>query len=135
LEREATQLTGEMAADDARGDSIVADFAEAGRLKSWVAANYHAQRFCHGILKNIPPNAALDRLLLELRDGQITLSFVILGDQDTQLTAHRAVERAIKDLRYKIGSEELPVAAAGSTRAVQYRLHLIVPDAGEGAVS
>ncbi len=131
LEKEAAQRAIENEQDANTLARIGNDFVEASALRSWVAANYHAQQFCYRLLKEIPSNAALDKVAVELKDGQITLTFVVIGDQDTQLGTHRAVEQSIKDLKFKIGGEELPVGAAGVARAIQYRMHIIVPDAGE----
>lgn len=131
LERETAQRASEQAAFRTKLAAIEDDFAEANMLRAWVGANYHAQRLCYGLLKEIPPTAGLDRLHLEMKDGQLTLTFVVLGDPDAQLSTHRAVERAIKQLKHKIGGEDLPVGAAGVSRAVQYRMHIIVQDASE----
>ncbi len=133
LEKDAAQRAIDRDADAATTNTIIGDLAEATATRAWIAANYHAQRFTYHLLKEIPANAALEKLLVELKDNQVTLTFVVLGDQDTQLGTHRAIERAIKDLRFKIGGEELPVGAPGAAHAVQYRLHIIVPDAGEVA--
>lgn len=133
LEREAATRVAESEADAMTLSKIAADFTDASATRSWVAGNYHAQQFCYRLLKEIPATAALEKLLVEMKDGQITLEFVVLGDQDAQLGTHRAIENAIKDLKYKIGGEELPVGTAGMARAVQYRMHIIVPDAGEVA--
>lgn len=135
LEREAAKRGTDENADAVATARMGAELAEAGVVRAWVAANYHAERFCYRLLREIPPHAALEKLAVEMKDGQITLAFVVLGDQDTQLATHRAIERAIKELKYKIGGEELPVGAAGSARAVQYRMHIIVPDAGEATES
>ncbi len=135
LERTAAQRAGDAAARRADIASISREFADANALRSWVAGNFHAQRLCYALLKDMPSGAVMDRLVVEMRDGQITLTFVVLGDQDLQLRTHRSIERAINDLRYKIGGEDLPVSAAGASRAVQYRMHLIAPDPGEAAAS
>ncbi|PTX98482.1 hypothetical protein [Opitutus sp. ER46] len=135
LERAAAGWNADTDGDRALLARAAADLADATALRTWVASSFHAQRFAYRLLRDIPGSAALDKLQLELRDGQLALTFVVLGDQDAQLAAHRAVEQAIKELRFKIGSEELPVGMAGSARAIQYRLHLIVPDAAEVAAS
>lgn len=133
LERESAELALAAQEDSGKLSRIVAEFGEASTLRAWIAANFHAQPFCQRVLRDIPTNAAIDKLSIELRDGQISLTFVVLGDQETQLAAHRAVEQAIKDLHFKIGGEDLPAGAGVTARAVQYRLFLIVPDAGEVA--
>jgi hypothetical protein len=130
LEKIAAQRALDREVDTTAVAQIATDFAEASTLRSWVAANYHAQRFCYALLKDIPPTAAIDKLAIEFKDGQIALTFVLLGDSETQLGAHRAIERSVNELKYKIGGEEMPTTAGGA-RAVQYRIHLIVPDAGE----
>lgn len=135
LERAAAQRQEDAAGHRASVAAMGREYTEANALRSWVGANFHAQRLSYALLKDIPPTAGLDRLVVELRDGQITLTFVVLGDQDTQLQAHRAIERSIKELRHKIGGEDLPVNAAGAARAVQYRMHLIAPDPGEASTS
>jgi hypothetical protein len=133
LEKESSARALQFDSDASEITKIAGEFAEAGALRAWIAANYHAQQFSYALLKEIPPSAALDKLSIEVHDGQITLTFVVLGDQDTQLSTHRALENAIKELRYKIGGEELPVSTANGARAIQYRMHIIVPDAGERA--
>ncbi|HVU32636.1 MAG TPA: hypothetical protein VHE61_04330 [Opitutaceae bacterium] len=135
LEREMAKFRDSALADSARTAKLGSDFVDSGEVRSWVAANYHAQEFCYQLLKEIPSNAALDKLLVEARDGQITLTFVVLGDQETQLGTHRAIERAINHLKYKIGGEEMPVGAPSPARGVQYRMHIIIPDAGDAAAT
>lgn len=131
IEKASAERASEVEADGNELAKLAQDFADAGILRSWVASNYHAQRFCFQLLRDIPAGAAMDKLQAEMKDGQIVLTFVVLGSQEMQLAAHRAIERAINDLRYKIGSEDLPVTAVGGPHGVQYRMHLIVPDAGE----
>jgi hypothetical protein len=131
LEKEAAQRVSDAEADEAALGRMTADLAAANTMRSWAAANYHAQRFCYSLLKDVPSNAAVDKLAIEFKDGQIALTFIILGDPETQLSAHRAVERAITELKYKIGGEDMPTTSSSGIRAVQYRMHIIVPDAGE----
>ena len=133
VQQDSEQQAARADAAAAASAKMAADVAEASALRSWVASNYHAQRFCHELLHAVPPSAALDRLLVEMNGGQITLTFVVLGDQETQLAARRAIERAVTDLRYKIGGEDAAVAAAGPNRSIQYRMHLIAPDAADGS--
>lgn len=131
LERQTAERTAQTDNDARAAARMAAEFVDANATRAWVAANYHAQQFCYRVLKDIPVDAAVDRVTVEVRDGQITLTFVVLGDEATQLETHRAIERAIKDLKFKIGGEELPVGAIGGGKTVQYRMHIIVPDAGE----
>jgi hypothetical protein len=131
LEKEAAQRSSESQADQAAFGRMTADLTEANTVRSWAAANYHAQRFCYALLKDVPSNAALDKLAIEFKDGQIALTFIVLGDPETQLSSHRAVERAITELKYKIGGEDAPTTVANGARGIQYRMHIIVPDAGE----
>ena len=133
LEKEAAQRAVDSEADATTSAKIVADLASATGLRSWVAANFHAQRFTYHLLKEVPANAALEKLTVEMKDGQIALIFVALGDAETQLATHRAIEKAIKDIRFKIAGEDMPVTATTSNHAVQYRMHIIAPDAGETA--
>lgn len=132
-EKLASRNAAEADAEAEASRRMAAEFAEATAWKNWVGANYNAQQLCQRVLLGVPATAALDRLSVEVRDGQIALSFVIQGDQETQLTTHRQVERAVNSLRYRIGSEDLPTVAAAANRAVHYRMHIIVPDAGEVA--
>jgi len=131
IEKASAQRAQEIQGDGANAARMAADFAEASALRAWVGGNFRAQLFCYRVLREIPSTAAVDKLTVELKDGQLALTFVILGDQETQLGTRRAIERAINELRFKIGGEELPVAVAGATRGIQYRLHIIVPDAAE----
>lgn len=130
LEKAAEQRTSEQENQRALIAQIAADYSNAAITRSWVSSTYHAQRFCYAILREMPATAALDKLNVEFKDGQIALSFIVLGDSETQLTVHRSVERAINGLKYKIGSEDGPTGT-GNAHAVQYRMHIIVPDAGE----
>lgn len=134
LEKEAAQRVIDADSDAGASARILGDLADASALRSWVAANFHAQRFTYHLLKDVPANGALEKLTVELKDGQIALTFVALGDQETQLATHRAIEKAIKEIHFKIGGEDLPVNATASARAIQYRMHIIVPDAAEVAV-
>jgi hypothetical protein len=131
LERQSAQRALELQADTAEIAQMAGELGEATALQSWISGNYHAQKFCYRLLRDIPASAALDRVVVEMKDGQLALTFVVLGDQEIQLAARRAIERAIADLHFKIGGEEQPIATAGSGRAIQYRLHIIVPDAAE----
>lgn len=112
---------------------LASDYQDVSRWRNWVSANYHAQRFCARVMREVPAAAALDKLQVEMRDGQLFLTYVVLGDQDLQLETHRSMERALTELRYKIGGEELPTLTSAGSRAVQYRLHLIAPDAADAS--
>lgn len=129
LERESENRIASTQQEAASTANLVADYVDLAAIQTWVAANYHAQRFCYRLLREIPEQAGLDKLVIEMHDGQIALTLVVLGDQETQLATHRAIERAVKELRFKIGGEDAPVGSG--SRAVQYRLHIIVPDAAE----
>jgi hypothetical protein len=135
LEREAVARAAGTAEDEGAVKEIAAELAAASALRGWVARNFHAELFCYRLLKDIPANAVIDKFVVEVKDGQITLTFVVLGDQVAQLGAHRAIEAGIKDLKYKIGGEELPAGTGAAGRAVQYRMHIIVPDAAEISTS
>jgi hypothetical protein len=131
VERVIAQQQAECETDSQAAARIAAEYGEAAMLKGWIASGFHAQLFCFRLLRDIPPNAAIDRLLVELKDGQISLTFTVLGDQEAQLGARRAIERAVTELKYKIGGEDAPLAVGSAMRGVQYRLHIIVPDPGE----
>lgn len=130
-ERDAAAARAQLAADQDGILGLGAEAAEAAAMRGWVAGNFHAQSFCYRLLREVPATAAIEKLQLEMKQGQMALSFVVLGDAEAQLATRRALEKAITELRYKIGGEDAPVLVAGSNRGVQYRLHLIAPDAGE----
>jgi hypothetical protein len=135
LERQSAREALQLQTDVSAVSQMATELAEAAALRSWISGNYHAQQFSYRLLRDIPASAAIDRLNVEIKDGQLALTFVVLGDQENQLGARRAIERAIADLHFKIGGEDLPVATAGPAHAVQYRFHIIVPDAAEAKSS
>lgn len=130
LERESARRAEDTARQRDVLQRVMDDFTNASQQRTWVSGNYHAQRLCSQLLRELPERAGLDRLSLEMKESQLVLGFTISGDEPTQLAAHRAVERAIAALKFKIAGEDVPAAGAGH-RAVQYRMNLIPADAGE----
>lgn len=109
---------------------IDAERARAQRLRQWILHNYHAQPLAHELLKKMPSGVGLERLSAHLEEGsaQMTLEFVLNGEEAAQAAATRALERGVIERSLQIGERHPVVQAA---RGTLHRWRLLLPS-GEG---
>lgn len=129
------RLRGELADNALSGIQIERNRAQ--RLRQWISHNYHAQALAHDALRRLPTEISLDRLSARLEEGnaQMTLEFTLLGDEGAQITATRALERAVIEQSLQIGERHPATAVPGGT---MHRWRLLLPggdwdDSGGGA--
>jgi hypothetical protein len=96
-------------------------------LRDWVASGYHAQSFLHLILRELPEGVSLDRISAQLEGAgpQLSLEFALLGGEELQIAATRAIEKAVLALNCQVGERHTPAPFSGAGLA--YRWRLILP--------
>jgi hypothetical protein len=96
-------------------------------LRDWVSSGYHAQRFLHHILRQVPDGVSLDRIAAQLEGTgpQLSLEFTLIGGEELQVAATRAVEKAVLAMDCQIGERHTPSPVSGAGLA--YRWRLILP--------
>lgn len=104
--------------------------ARAARLVSWLETHPHSQVFTLRVLAALPVSVTLEKLALQLDEGgrQMVLECQLLGMEEAQLEAVRALERAVVAQGYRVGERHSPTP---SQRGVAYKWRLILPLRGE----
>jgi hypothetical protein len=133
-ETEAQTLLQQRACDRDKQskDKLEKERVAANTIQAWVSANYHAQGFLYGILRNLPQYSGIQSLTAELAEGgpQMTLTFGVLGNEETQVKTANAVEQALLEQHFSIGDRGTNEPLAGG-RGVKYSWRLLVPASGE----
>ena len=132
-ELRAIRISNDRAAVHRReGERMRAERTQAEAVRSWIGANYHAQRLLVDVLGSLPPGVALESFSAHLDEGspQMALEFVLVGGDEAQVATARALEKTVLGLDFQIGERSVPVPAG---RGLSYRWRLIMPPmSGEG---
>jgi hypothetical protein len=104
---------------------------EAERLRTWVWGNYHAQELVQKLLLSVPPNALLEKIHGKVAAGsiQMQLEFVVVAQNQAQISTARAFEQILKDSGYQVGKQNETIQQGPTS--LLYRWDLIIPPAGE----
>jgi hypothetical protein len=113
-----------------RTASFEREQARGARLVGWLETHPHAQVFTLSLLSALPASVTLERIAMQLDEGgrQMLLECQLLGMEEAQLEAVRALERAVLTQGYRVGERHAPTP---SQRGVMYKWRLILPLRGE----
>jgi hypothetical protein len=122
------------ARDEARGRLVKLNHeeAEARLLAQWLDKNYHTQALLHAFLTVLPAEVSLDAVSVHASEGlpQGKLSFTLLGSEDAQRHALRAIESKLYALGYQIAKRDDPTAAQHRRGSIVHTWNLIFPGLG-----
>lgn|GEM_PF-3015031 len=104
----------------------------AHHIADWVDRNFHAQALVHALIVALPTEVSLDALTVQAAEGlpQAKLKFTLLGSEDAQRGALRAVEEKLYQLGYEIGKRDDPISSTARRGGVVYAWDLIIPSFG-----
>lgn len=123
-ERLAEIQSRRQSAERGRAEEL-SELTKAKQLRDWVLSGYHAQAFAHRLLNVMPPGVSLERIAAQLDEGspQLSLEFSLLGGDEAQVSAARAIEREVLAMGCQIGERH----QASSSSSVEHRWRLILP--------
>ncbi len=129
LEAQIRSLEQRVVTAKRQSDQWAKEYRQGALVRSWVLSNYHAQTLLYQLLRHVPEGVALEGLSGRLDETavQMSLEFTLLGGEESQVAATRALERAILHLNYQIGERSAPLVLH---KGRSYRWRLILPVTG-----
>ena len=115
-----------------RVDQLKKEEVRAHQIADWVDRNFHAQALVHAMITALPTEVSLDALSVQAAEGlpQAKLKFTLLGSEDAQRGALRAVEEKLYQLGYGVGKRDDPTSSTTRRAGVVYAWDLILPSFG-----
>lgn len=115
-----------------RVESLKHEEARAHQIAEWVDRNFHAQALVHAFIVALPTEVSLDALSVQASEGlpQAKVKFTLLGSEDAQRHALRAVEAKLYQLGYEVGKRDDPTSSTTRRTGVVYAWDLILPSFG-----
>lgn len=133
-ERRAERDLSQAATANARArlEQLKREEGRAHLIADWVDRNYHAQALVHEFLSALPAEVSLDGISVQAAEGlpQAKLRFTLLGSEDAQRGALRAIEERLYHLGYEVGKRDDPTSSVSRHGGVLYAWDLIIPSFG-----
>lgn len=115
-----------------RIEQLKKEEVRAHQIADWVDRNFHAQALVHALITALPMEVSLDALSVQAAEGlpQAKLKFTLLGSEEAQRGALRAVEDRLYQLGYEVGKRDDPASSTSRRGGVVYAWDLIIPSFG-----
>lgn len=115
-----------------RVEQLKKEETRAHQIAEWVDRNYHAQALVDAFLTSLPAEISLDAVSVQAAEGlpQAKLRFTLLGSEDAQRGALRAIEAKLYRLGYEVGKRDDPTSSSARRGGIVYAWDLIVPSFG-----